>query len=84
MPPPFKTRRQHGIRRIRARASDKSQIQRQSAHRASLRGSLESWLEGPTFERGMVVLGVDDGYVEGGCGGWDRKEGEEDGEEEGV
>lgn len=71
MPPPLKTRRQHGIRRIRAGTSDRSQIQRQSAHRASLRGSLKSWLEGPAFERGVVVLGVDDGYVEGGCGGGD-------------
>ena len=79
MPSPLKTWRQHGIRRIRARTSDQSQIQRQSAHRARLRESLESWLEGPTFERGMVVLGVDDGYVEGGCGGWDREEGEEEG-----
>lgn len=57
---PIKTRRENRIRRISTRSPDRAQIQCLGTRRAGCRGGLEAWFNGPAFEGGVVVLGVDD------------------------
>lgn len=65
MSPPIKPRRENSITciRVRTSASDRSEIQCLRTRYTGLRGGLEAWFEGPAFEGGVVVLGIDDGYV---------------------